>query len=378
MHTVRGKASRAFSPIIGEISLAGRPFYDRSKSIIVSNEITKKCLGYAGCITSGKKGAFFYPDSIFDASETSSLHEGDIVCLDNDGRATVLWEANSHQNALFLTESCNCRCLMCPQPPRKHDPRLFEQANRVLDLLRGKQIEHLCITGGEPTLLGNNFLKILARCVSEHPNAIIDILTNGKTFADLDFAQLTSSIINKNVKFCISLHSDIDTIHDKIVGKKDSYLKTQTGIYNLARCGCHIEIRHVITKLSWNRLQAFAEHMYNYFPFCSHYAFMGMEIHGDAEKNVHDIAIFPIAFKDNLKNAVILMHRRGLPVSVYNIPLCQCDKSIWPFARQSISSWKNFYPPKCDQCQKKSECAGFFSTSTFLPIDQIQPIMEGE
>ena len=30
-----------------------------------------------------------------------------------------------------------------------------------------------------------------------------------------------ASITNKNVKFCVSLHSDIDTIHDKIVGKNE-------------------------------------------------------------------------------------------------------------------------------------------------------------
>ena len=374
MRAVSGKASRMFSPIVGEVSLTGKPFYARSQTILVSDKITSKSLGYSGCITKGPKRAFFYPDCIYEADDVSFLQEGDIVCLDSDGHATVLWEKRSHQNALFLTEACNCYCLMCPQPPKKHDKRLIQQAQKVLDLIKSKQIGHICITGGEPTLLGNDFLAILNRCVSEHPDAIIDILTNGKTFSDFNFTQSVANIANKNVKFCVSLHSDIDTIHDKIVGRNGSYSKTQLGIYNLAKCGCHIEIRHVITKLNWNRLLGFSEHLYNYFPFCSHYAFMGMEVHGEASRNHNEITIFPDDYRENLKKTVIFMHRRGLPVSIYNIPLCQCDEQIWPFARQSISSWKNFYPPQCEQCREKAACAGFFSTSAFLPTELVKPI----
>lgn len=374
MRTVSGKASRMFSPIVGELSFTGKPFYARSEAILVSDAITSKSLGYSGCITTGPQRAFFYPDSIYDADDISFLHEGDIVCLDSDGHATVLWEESSNQNALFLTEACNCHCMMCPQPPKKHDKRLIQQANKVLDLIKLKSVRHICITGGEPTLLGNDFLAVLNRCVSEHPSAIIDILTNGKTFFDINFTQRVASITNKNVKFCVSLHSDIDTIHDKIVGKNGSYSKTQLGIYNLAKCGCHLEIRHVVTKLNWNRLLGFSEHLYNYFPFCSHYAFMGMEVHGEASLNYSEVGISPNDYRENLRKAVLFMHRRGLPVSVYNIPLCQCDERIWPFARQSISSWKNFYPSQCDQCREKAACAGFFSTSAFLPAELVKPI----
>lgn len=376
MLTINGKASRRFPPTIGKITKVGHPFYARSNSILITQKLDFHALGYLGCITKGPQGSFYHPDHIYETTHLEELQEGDIVSMTEDGLVYVLWAVNSHQNVLFLTESCNCRCLMCPQPPREHDPMLYHQALQVLNLLRGNHIEHICITGGEPTLLGDKFFDILGRCVREHPNARVDVLTNGKAFADTSFAQETRKIVSRNVLFCVSLHAEVDTIHDELVGVKGSWAATQQGIYNLASCGSQIEIRHVITRRNFFRLPSFAEHMYNYFPFCAHYALMGLELHGSAAKNKALVDISPNEYKQELRAAVMTMHRRNLPVSVYNIPLCMCDPDVMPFARKSISTWKNMYPSQCGTCARKMDCAGFFATSTSLPLDHIQPLKE--
>ena len=334
------------------------------------------CLGYAGCITNGEKGTFLHPDTLWHADDLDQVKEGDIVCLNDSGTAIVLWEKDSLQNSLMLTEACNCNCLMCPQPPQKHAPELLQQAENILDLLHGKHVPHICITGGEPTLLKEKFIRLLHRCTQEHPEAVVNILTNGKTFSDISFAAEAARAASGNTLFCISLHSELDHLHDELVGRKGSFAETQRGIYNLATCGAHIEIRHVITKLNYKRLFHFAEHVYSYFPFCSHYALMGLEICGHAAINKEHIAIFPHEYKEQLTRAVLYMHRRGLPVSVYNIPLCLCDPRIHLFARQSISNWKNKYAPQCSECIRQEDCAGFFSTSVSLPFEYIQPIQE--
>jgi hypothetical protein len=54
--------------------------------------------------------------------------------------------------------------------------------------------------------------------------------------------------------------------------------------------------------------------------------------------------------------------REGVPVSVYNLPLCVLDRSVWHVAAQSISDWKNAYLPVCTECKVRPRCAGFFST----------------
>ena len=153
MRTINGQASGAFAPIIGEAVTTRRPFYARSKAILVTPHLDMGCLGYAGCITNGEKGTFLHPDTLWHADDLDQVKEGDIVCLNDSGTAIVLWEKDSLQNSLMLTEACNCNCLMCPQPPQKHAPELLQQAENILDLLHGKHVPHICITGGEPTLL---------------------------------------------------------------------------------------------------------------------------------------------------------------------------------------------------------------------------------
>ncbi len=88
-----------------------------------------------------------------------------------------------------------------------------------------------------------------------------------------------------------------------------------------------------------------------------------------------DIFMSPLEYMRELAQAARLARRYGLPVSIYNIPLCLCPEDARPYARQSISSWKNFYPETCDACGSKHECAGFFTTSTndALPLDSLKP-----
>ena len=374
MITIQGKPSGKFSTILGIATFEKKRFYNRSKYILIADRLDKKSLGYKGCITSGGKGAFYQPDHVYEAN-IEKIKEGDIISIDDRGLVVIEWETNSHQNSLLLTETCNCHCIMCPQPPRTNDVfPCIRHVDDILDLLKGRKVSQICITGGEPTNTGDEFIRILKRCEDEHPNAFIDVLSNGKNFADADYCHKMAKLTNGKVTFCISLHSDLGDLFDKIAGSKGSFSQVQKGIYNLAKTGFPVEIRTVISKLNYMRLKNFAEHLYNYFPFCCHYAFMGMEIHGLAEKNLDLVNIFPTAYKKELKEAVLSMDRRGLPVSIYNIPHCCLCPEVRQFARQSISAWKNIYLPQCVECSKHGECAGFFATSSVLPVNDVRPI----
>lgn len=375
MKTINGRSGIA-SAIHGEVTFQPHPFYRRNRFILVTNTVGIHCLGYKACITLHCKKSFFYPD-FFVVSEESfaELNEGDYVFLLQD-TAKILWDINSNQNSFLLTESCNCACKMCPQPPKKHDEQLFFISEKILDSLRGKTISDIGITGGEPTILGKKFIYFLDRCSKEHPEAHISILTNAKTFSNIDFSLQTMQAASNKTIFCVSLHSDIDTVHDKIVGIQKSHAQTEKGIYNLALAGAKIEIRHVITKMNYKDLERFSEYLYAYFPFAVNYAMMGMEVCGDAKKNIEVIYASPNEYRFELEKAVQFLYRRGLPVSVYNIPLCLCEGSIRIFAKQSISTWKNAYIEKCEKCVMKNKCSGFFTTSSKIPKEYIQPFKE--
>ncbi len=362
-----GTPSSRFPAFMGVVTTVRQPFYRRHDKVLVTDSIDAGCLGYLGVITSSvPKKSMFLPNMIGNVlnADLNRLNNGDVVRLEPTGEINVFWEIESHQNALFLTEACNCICKMCPQPPQKHDNLHYKNALRVLDLLHSRHIGEICLTGGEPTLNKKQFIDVLNRCIVEHPESNISVLTNAKTFSDIKFTYDVAGVSTANVIFCVSLHSDIDTIHDDLVGVTGSYDETQEGIYNLARHGLPIEIRHVISKANYSRLPEFSEHMYRYFPFCQHYAFMGLEVCGLAEKNFSDIYIDSHEYSEELRRAVLLLSRRGLHPSVYNVPLCSCHPEIHSFARRSISAWKNSFEESCAACSKSEDCCGFFATST--------------
>lgn len=377
MFRVKGRPSSSFATVIGEITVQRLPFYERHGKILLTDTVDRGCMGYLAVLSTAlPKESLFLPHMIGEiyTEDSTCIRHGDIASVSGTGEVLILWEAGSQQNSLLLTEACNCRCVMCPQPPNKHDPALFTAATRVLDLLKGKSLENICITGGEPTLFVDNFINILRRCHAEHPGAQVSVLTNAKKCSDEEFVKKLSILPRGNDIFCVSLHSDIPEIHDEIVGVKGSYDETQAGIYNLARHRFPVEIRHVITKQNYLRLNEFAEYLYRYFPFCIHYAFMSMEVHGIAEDNATSVYIDPADYRKELRHAIRALSKRGLHVSVYNTPLCLCHEDIRVFSRQSISSWKNTFLEQCGACEEKESCCGFFSTSA-RQSNHISPIM---
>lgn len=377
MRSITGQSSSAFDMVVGEVTTERLPFYARHDKILITQQFDLGCMGYLAILSPElPRNTFFLPHAVGGIcnEDFSTIAHGDIVSVSGSGEVNVVWEINSHQNSLMLTEACNCRCQMCPQPTQKHDPALFQAALRTLTLLKGKEIKNICITGGEPTLHTENFLSALRKCHADHPSAQINILTNAKKIADEGFAQRVASASTVNDIFCVSLHSDIDSIHDDIVGRRGSYAETQRGIYNLAKSHISIEIRHVITKANYNRLLEFAEHMYRYFPFCVHYAFMTMEMHGVASENADSVYIDPMEYQEQLRKAVLSLHKRGLHVSIYNTPLCYCHEDVRPFSRASISSWKNIWLDACAACAVKNNCSGFFSTSSIPLSNRVFPI----
>jgi len=264
---------------------------------------------------------------------------------------------------------------MCPQPPKPHEQQTYDIAVGLLDILDPNETGTICITGGEPTLLGENFLGILRIIRDKFPNSDLMVLTNGKTFSDYQFTKEYSASAPARTITCVSLHSDIEKIHDKIVNADGSFTRTVQGLYNLASMRMKIELRHVINRINADRLKEFSNFAYRNFPFCYHFALMGMEITGLATKNFEQIWIDPADYSIKLDEAAWQLHRTMLHVSIYNIPLCLLQKRSWFFARQSISRWKNDYLPICDTCTVKKQCAGIFATSGDRQSPKIKPVV---
>lgn len=359
MKQIQGTSFNINDDIIGRITF-GKSLFSRSNEILVSCNVNKPALGYSATITSNK--------SIIDngkpyciVDNMDNFHEGDIVVVNNQGEVIFVYEIASNHNAIMATESCNHRCIMCPQPPivQEKDKTPF---NLKLISLFDKGTEGIGITGGEPTLIGDNLFVLIKHIQKELPKAAISILSNGVRFADKEFAMKLAKCHHHDLQIDIPLFSDIAVEHNRIVGAKTFY-KTIQGLYNLALFRQRIGLRIVVHKQTYKRLPQFADFIYHNFPFVVQVAFMQMETTGLAKENFDELWIDPYDYNSELREAVLLLADRGMKPYIYNAQLCVLPEDIRCYAQQSISDWKDIYLSECEECLLKGQCAGFFASN---------------
>ena len=284
-------------------------------------------------------------------------------------------DIQSNDNALFVTGQCNNHCLMCCQPPVKRDDIdfFYEKNIRLIDSAP-IELPTIGITGGEPTLLGDRLFDLIAHIRKRLPNTHIQILSNGRQFADGAYAEKLAQVSDGMVIVGVPFHSDSPIIHDRIAGAKNAYNQTLLGLYNLAANDIDIELRIVLTKQNYQRLPQMARFISKNLAFVSTVAFMAMEDIGYTIKNRNLIWIEPLDYMPQLQQAVQYLAQLEFDVSLFNLPLCLLPESLRPFAKQSISDWKNKYLPICDNCSFKSTCCGLFATSKSI-YKGISPII---
>jgi His-Xaa-Ser system radical SAM maturase HxsC len=245
---------------------------------------------------------------------------------------------------------------------------------RLIDLM-DPETRELGITGGEPTLFKDEFLRLIRYCKDRLPNTALHVLTNGRLFYYREFACKLGEIEHPDIMLGIPLYSDVDSEHDYVVQARGAFEETVLGIHNLARYGVPVEIRVVIHKQTYRRLPMLAEFIARNFPFAAHVALMGLEMFGFVHRNFDELWIDPHDYQSELLKAAETLFLSGLNTSIYNHQLCVLDRQLWPFARKSISDWKNIYLDVCQKCDVRDDCGGFFQSAAKKHSDHIHPIM---
>lgn len=307
------------------------------------------------------------------------LGPGDLVLVDGkSGRIRTLYRKASPHNALFVTERCNSNCLMCSQPPKAKADGLLDVCLRMIELLRDDPPVRLGITGGEPTLLGEGFLHLLAALKLQLPTTTVTALSNGRGLADPRLADAIATIGHPALRFTVPLHADVPDIHDHIAQARGAFADTVAGFYNLAARGIEAEVRIVLHAQSIPRLESLAEWIWRRLPFVQQVAFMGLENMGYVKKNSDLLWVDPIDYAKTLRAAVEHLHRRGLGVSIYNLPFCVLPRQIWGFARQSISDHKKILVAECRTCDVTEHCSGLFLSAVERHSRAILPFTVGK
>src|ERR1039457_3689074 len=260
---------------------------------------------------------------VFNIPSLDHLKSGDLVTIGVDGNIKTLYRVNSFHNTLLATERCNSNCLMCSQPPKdKNDiPAWYSIYQKLIPLIP-KDCFELCISGGEPTLMGELFFKLLERIKIELPETEVHVLTNGRTFAWNSMAERLAQIDFKRLMLGIPVYADYYQVHDYIVQSENAFNQTILGLHNLARYNQRIEIRVVLHKQSIPRLTKLARYIYKNLPFAEHVTFMGLEYIGYTVHNIEKLWIDPKDYNDELTEAVEFLAGQGMHVSIYNSQLC--------------------------------------------------------
>ncbi len=317
--------------------------------------------------------------AVFLPSEFNHLGAGDLVRISPDkGSVSVLFQHAARHHSFLLTERCNNYCLMCSQPPREIDDGwIFDELMAAIPLI-DPETNEIGFTGGEPTLLGERLVRLIRQCESYLPRTGLHILTNGRAFADSKFTAAFAGTKHHDLMFGIPVYSDLSHIHDYVVQADGAFDETIRGILNLKRHGLKVEIRVVVHKQTYERLPELARFLVRNLTFVDQIVFMGLEITGFTKANLNDLWVDPLDYQPQLVEAVRHVAANRIHVSVYNHQLCITDRALWPYARRSISDWKNEFMPECDSCLLRSECGGFFSSAKLRYSDNIRPFTSAQ
>lgn len=356
----RGISNGIDELIVGRVSYSG----SENSEIIVGEDFDQMGDRQYRAILSNKKALPEDGQGVYSIPDLSHLYEGDIVAIHSDGVVSTLYRVNSVHNFLLFTERCNSNCLMCSQPPKDKDDTsyLYHLYNQLIPLIP-KNCPELGITGGEPTLLGDRYFKLLEQLKQELPDTEIHCLTNGRSFAWPNVANRLGDMEYSRIMLGVPIYSDYAPQHDYIVQARDAFSQTIKGLYNLANRDVRIELRIVLHKQTIPRLVKLAKFIYKNLPFAEHVTFMGLEYQGYTPFNTDKLWIDPLDYSEELSEAVTYLADMGMNVSIYNSQLCVIPRNVWQYARKSISDWKNIYHEECVECTVREHCGGLFASS---------------
>lgn len=356
--------------MVGKVSREALRKNERSGRIYVNEGTptsTEELAGYSGFLTTAtlERPTGSVP-TISSVREIDHLRTNDIVAMEpKNGFIRTLYRPDSDHNVIFTTQRCNSNCLMCSQPPQdRDDADASAERNLQLIALIDRPPTRLVITGGEPTLLGERLFTIISALRDKFPETYLHMLTNGRIFAWPAFTARLADLKHPDFMLGIPLYSDDSTTHDYVVQAQGAFDQTVIGLHQLGRYGLRVEIRVVLHALTIPRLAQLAEYIYRNLTFVEHIALMGLEHIGYTPRNMDKLWIDPHDYQDQLESAVEILSTRGMNVSIYNHQLCVLRRSLWKFARKSISDWKNIYIEECQLCGVREHCGGFFKWAT--------------
>lgn len=297
-----------------------------------------------------------------------ALRPGDVLEMRSDAQVVKLHDGSLAGACLFVTNHCNSNCVMCPDSDKARVRRLDIEIEFLEDLLRllPTDLPHLDVTGGEPTLIRYELPRLLNQAFSHFEAVSVMLLTNGRAFADPQYAEAFRDFCGRELVIEIPLHGDNAGLHDWIAGCPESFCQTMNGIRNLLHAGCHVGIRIVVSKLNIACLERMIGLVSREFPEAAFVNLMGLEMLGNARLNREQVWVEFDEIKPVLERCAELCFRQGIEPRFYNFPLCLFEERFWSLYRKSISPHKVYFLDFCEGCALRDYCGGFFQSTASI------------
>lgn len=365
--------------IIGKI-IKNKNVEDRSDYIQVldNNNIDLYQEGYLGYIFEDMPTKINIDNMnyCFNVSDFQTLTDYDVIEIIRNDIIKVLYRDDSVDNAILVTNQCNSNCIMCPDSDIVRNTNKNANINKLLKQVRciPDDTKHITITGGEPGLLKDDLIKLLAECKRCLPYTEFLLLSNGRVFANTEYVDKIKVNIPYNIRFAIPIYADNAELHEKITRAKDSFKQTIVGIKKLIERNIDIEIRIVVIKDNYKYLENIAKFIVKEMPNVKIINIMALEMTGNAYKNRDKVWVDFEDIKDYLYKACVTTIKAGIITNLYNFPLCCIDESLYSIAHKSITDYKVRYKPECEECNAKESCGGFFNSTINVKSIKVKPI----
>ncbi|MCX7289551.1 His-Xaa-Ser system radical SAM maturase HxsC [Janthinobacterium sp.] len=300
-------------------------------------------------------------NNIWQVSSTE-LIPGDIVTLDvKKSQVFVLYRESDSHHSLLLTNRCNSYCIMCSQPPTKHDDSWLVE--EVVDVIRHLRLSPpvLGLSGGEPLLLGADLRRILDVLHISHPSTRVEVLTNGRLFSDANVVDAILKGLQPGVQWLVPLYGHADFFHDFVVQSSGAFEQTLSGLLALQEYEQATQLRIVLVETVLQSLEELCSFIGRNLPFVKEVALMACEPTGFALANREQCELDLLDWTDALLRSSSILRRYSVPHLFMNAPLCALPTKLRSFAHKSISDWKNVYVQECESCSAKDKCSGLFS-----------------
>lgn len=309
------------------------------------------------------------------------LECGLFVKIIGDGeKAEIIIEQTSDlsDRTLFLTGRCNSNCIMCPYTSKwreKAEDTSFPLLARYIELM-DPYSSYLCVTGGEPTLLKNDFLLLLNHINAHFKLCLLHILTNGRAFYYKDFFDAFRKSRPLKTLLGIPIYGHNSKLHDSITLAPGSFKETIKGLDRLYAVGEHIELRVVLTALNVPHLFEIINFIKSRYPNVYMVSLMGLEMMGNAYINRKSVWINYDDLTNALTAGVDDLVSNGIQTQIYNMPLCKINRRHWAICQKSITPEKVVYYPECESCNFHNMCGGFFSSTIQMQDIKVLPFLE--